>query len=202
MWDKRYDQKEYVYGTRPNDYLVDMAHRLPPGRILCLAEGEGRNAVYLAGLGYEVTCVDSSEVGLTKAEQLARKKQVALNIEVADLADYTLPRHFYSGIVSIFAHLPPAIRTRVHSQVVTALLPGGVLLLEAYTPDQLNYGTGGPPSAEMMMQLSQLKDELHGLDFIHARELVREINEGLLNNGKGSVVQVLARKPGGGVSES
>lgn len=200
MWDKRYDQKEYVYGTEPNDFLVNMAHHLPPGRVLCLAEGEGRNAVFLAGLGYDITCVDSSEVGLTKARQLARTKQVELNIEVADLAHYTLTKHTYSGIVSIFAHLPPMLRAKVHSQVVNALLPGGILLLEAYTPDQLNYGTGGPPSAEMMMQLSNLRKELHGLHFLHSRELVREINEGSLHNGNGSVVQIVAKKPGGGES--
>lgn len=200
MWDKRYDQKEYVYGTEPNDFLVNMAHHLPPGRVLCLAEGEGRNAVFLAGLGYDITCVDSSEVGLTKARQLARTKQVELNIEVADLAHYTLTKHAYNGIVSIFAHLPPMLRVKVHRQVVNALLPGGILLLEAYTPDQLNYGTGGPPRAEMMMQLSHLRKELHGLHFLHARELVREIKEGSLNNGNGSVVQIVAKKPGGGQS--
>lgn len=197
MWDKRYDRQEYVYGKEPNDFLVTMAHHLPLGRILCLSEGEGRNGVYLAGLGYSVTCVDSSEVGLNKARQLAREKKVELDIQVADLAHYSFPQNLYSGIVSIFAHLPAPLRARVHNQVVKALIPGGVLLLEAYTPDQLDFGTGGPPTADMMMDLSMLRTELSGLDFFHARELVREVNEGTLHCGQGAVVQVLARKRGG-----
>lgn len=198
MWDRRYDQERYVYGTEPNDFLVQVVHLLPLGRILCLAEGEGRNGVYLAGAGYQVTCVDSSGVGLAKAEQLARKNRVHIETVIADLAQYTIAKHAYSGIISIFAHLPSALRIKVHRQVVDALLPGGVLVLEAYTPEQLRFGTGGPPSEDMMMQLSQLKGELHGLDLVVARERVRDIREGTLHCGSGSVVQVVARKPGGG----
>jgi len=195
MWDQRYGESGYAYGTEPNDFLKEMAPRLTPGRCLCLAEGEGRNAVFLAGRGFEVTAVDASSVGMDKAAQLAQQRGVALDTVVSDLADYRVQPDHWDAIVSIFCHVPLAIRRPLHRAVVAGLRPGGMLLLEAYTPRQLELGTGGPKLAELTMQLVDLRDELAGLEFLHALETERDVVEGKYHTGRGAVVQVLAQKP-------
>jgi len=197
MWDERFSQPGYLYGTEPNDFLAEMAGEIPFGRVLSLAEGEGRNSVHLAGLGYEVVGVDSSAVGLEKARQLAADRGVVIETVLADLADpdtFEIEPASWEGIVSIFCHLPAELRRRIHRRVVEGLRPGGVFLLEAYTPRQLEYGTGGPRDPDRLMSLGELRSELQGLDFLHAREIEREIHEGALHDGLGHVVQVVARK--------
>lgn len=196
MWEQRYGVAAYVYGTEPNEFLRAHATALPAGPVLCLAEGEGRNSVFLAAAGREVHSVDLAEAGVAKTLQLASERGVQVNAVVGDLADHDLGSERWAAVVSIFAHMPPPIRRSLHARVVTALAPGGMLLLEAYTPDQLGRGTGGPAVAEMMMTLAGLRDELAGLEFVHGQELVRDVIEGEGHTGPGAVVQVLARKPG------
>ena len=195
MWDKRYSGDDYAYGIEPNDFLVEMLDRLPTGKVLCLAEGEGRNAVWLAEQGYQVTAVDASEVGLQKARKLAKKHGVDITTVHADLSDFEIKPEHWDVIVSIFCHLPPELRRKVHQKCVQGLRPGGLLLLEAYTPAQLEHDTGGPPSSVMMMGKNAISTELEGLEFLHLLECEREIHEGEFHNGMGAVVQVLARKP-------
>lgn len=194
-WDERYGAPEYVYGTEPNDFLREVAHRIPPGRVLCLADGEGRNSVHLAGLGYDVAAVDVSRAGLEKARRLAEERGVRIETVQADLAGWRIPPGAWSGVVSIFAHLAPDVRGRVHRQVVDGLRPGGAFVLEAYTPAQLREGTGGPPEEDRMMTEAGLREELAGLRFEIARELRREVREGTLHTGMAAVVQVLAFRP-------
>ncbi len=194
MWDERYSDEEYAYGKEPNDFLVEAAHHIPKGRVLCLAEGEGRNAVYLARQGYQVVAVDSSSVGMRKADALAKEHDVEIETVIADLADFDIGTNAWDGIVSIFCHLPPAIRHTLHEKLVAGLRPGGVLVLEAYTPEQLKFKTGGPADAQLTMNLDSLRQELTGLDFEHALEIERDIHEGLYHNGRGAVVQLVARK--------
>ena len=195
MWDERYQGDDYVYGTSANDFLQSQVDRLPMGRILCLAEGEGRNAVFLAERGFDVTAVDQSSVGLAKAHKLATERGVDITTVAADLADFHIEPQAWDGVVSIFAHMPSEARRHLHREVVSGLRSGGVFLLEAYRPEQLQYGTGGPPTAEMMMDLNGLRAELVGLDFDYAVDAVRDIHEGQLHTGQGAVVQVLAHKP-------
>ncbi len=195
MWDERYQREEYVYGTAPNDFLRSQIGHIPAGRVLCLAEGEGRNAVFLAEQGFTVTAVDQSSVGLAKAEHLAQERGVEISTLVADLGEFRIEPQAWDGIVSIFAHVPPPARRHIHREVVTGLRPGGVLILEAYRPEQLQYKTGGPPVAEMMMDLDGLRAELEGLEFEYGAETVREVQEGPLHHGDGAVVQVRARAP-------
>lgn len=196
MWDERYSGEEFAYGTEPNGFLAQMADRLPPGgRVLSLAEGEGRNAVFLASRGHAVTAVDASPVGLAKARRLAESRKVEIEIHVADLADYPIEPESWDGIVSIFCHVPEAVRADLHRRVVAGLKPGGVLILEAYTPGQLAYGTGGPKETERTMTLDALRTELAPLDFEHAAELERDVTEGRYHTGPGAVVQLVARKP-------
>jgi SAM-dependent methyltransferase len=195
MWDERYSTEEYAYGTAPNDFLRSVADRIPKGKILSLGEGEGRNAVYLAGLGYSVLGVDSSAVGLGKAGKLAAARGVRIETLVADLTGYDIQPGGWDGIVSIFCHLPSASRRVLHRGVVAGLRPGGAFILEAYTPAQLQFRTGGPTSADMLMTLKSLKTELQGLVFEHGTELERPVVEGRYHTGRAAVVQVLARKP-------
>ncbi len=195
MWEQRFSADTYVYGTEPNEFLRNNVATLPAGNVLCLAEGEGRNAVFLAGAGFDVHSVDLTEAGVAKTLRLAATRGVEVHAVVGDLAMFDIGTEHWDLIVSIFAHMPPHVRRDLHSRVVAALKPGGMVLLEAYTPRQIGRGTGGPSVPEMTMTLNSLRDELAGLEFIHAAELDRNIVEGAGHSGIGAVVQVIARKP-------
>jgi SAM-dependent methyltransferase len=195
MWDERYSGESYAYGTEPNGFLVAESARLPAGRVLCLGEGEGRNAVWLASRGYEVTAVDASAVGMRKARRLAAERGVKIETVHADLAIFPVEPAAWEAIVSIFCQLPAQLRAELHRACVAGLRPGGVMLLEAYTPDQVGRGTGGPPTADLMMDARTLRSELSGLEFLELSECEREIHEGRFHNGRGAVVQLVGRKP-------
>jgi len=194
MWDKRYDTDEYVYGKEPNTFLVENVERLKKGRVLCVAEGEGRNAVFLARKGFDVTAVDSSSVGLKKAERLAEENGVRIRTIVSDMVHYEIRPHSWDSIVSIYAHVPRDIRVMLHRGIVSGLRKDGIFLLEAYTPEQLKYGTGGPPDITKLLELDALRKELTGLDILLGQEIVREVVEGRLHTGMGAVVQYIGRK--------
>ena len=195
IWDQRYASPDYVYGTQPNEFLAETIRGLNGGRrAFCLAEGEGRNAVFLARQGYEVHAVDASAVGLAKAERLSRERGVHIVTEVNNLNGYRIHPRAWDLIVSIFCHLPAPVRQTLHREVVAGLRPGGHFVLEAYTPAQLALGTGGPPHAALMMTLAALREELDGLHFELAREVERKVHEGRLHTGRGAVVQVVARR--------
>ncbi|MEZ5064296.1 MAG: class I SAM-dependent methyltransferase [bacterium] len=193
MWNERYGTSEYVYGTEPNTFLVAHAKDLA-GPVLSLAEGEGRNGVYLATLGLEVHGVDGSSVGLAKAQDLARARGVSIRTEVADLGSFVPEENHYGSVISIWAHLPGAIRAKLYPHVVRSLRPGGVLLLEAYTEAQLARDTGGPKDLDMLMSEDKIRRELPGLEPILLRELEREVDEGPHHAGIGSVVQFIGRR--------
>ncbi len=195
FWDERFSAADYIYGTAPNSFVAAMAAQIPAGPVLCLAEGEGRNAVHLAQLGHAVTAVDQSAVGLGKAARLAKERGVALTTVATDLAHYTIAPGAWAGVVVTFGHLPPALRRTMHAQIVAGLRPGGVYILEAYTPAQLAFGTGGPKDVALLMTLAALREELAGLTFEHAVECERDVIEGTYHTGRGAVVQILARKP-------
>ncbi len=195
QWDARFRGDAYVYGTEPNDFLRENAERLPPrGRVLSLGEGEGRNAAFLASLGHEVTAVDASAVGLAKASRLAESRGLSVRAIVSDLADYTFEPSAWGGAILIFCHLPPELRKRVHRGVVSALAPGGVVLLLAYTPRQLEYGTGGPRVPELLYSAESLREDFAGLELLHLAERTREVREGPLHTGTGAVVELVARR--------
>ena len=194
-WDERYSEPGFAYGTAPNEFLVSVVDRIPQGKILSLAEGEGRNAVYLASLGYQVTGVDGSEVGLRKAVELATGRGVAITTIHADLSEFEIEPEQWDGIIACYCHLPSAIRIPLHQAAVRGLKTGGVFVLEAFSKEQLAYGTGGPQSLDMLMSLDDLKRELAGLEIIHAVKRERDVREGRGHTGLASVVQILAVKP-------
>jgi cyclopropane fatty-acyl-phospholipid synthase-like methyltransferase len=193
MWNQRYDSDEFAYGTEPNSFLVQNA-KLLIGPVLCLAEGEGRNAVFLASLGLEVLGVDGSQVGLAKAQKLAASRGLAIQTEVADLATYEPPENFYGSVVSISAHLPSNIRKRLHRFVERCLKPGGIMLLEAYTKAQIRRNTGGPKDPDMLMACIDIEKEFPNCEPILSQEIEREVVEGEFHTGLASVVQFIARK--------
>jgi SAM-dependent methyltransferase len=194
MWDERYSSEEYAYGTTPNGFLKTNFNVIPKGRVLSLAEGEGRNAVFLAQQGYTVTAVDGSIVGLNKARKLAELNGVTIEFIHADLADYDLGENKWDGIVSMFCPLPSAVRKQLYKKLEAALKPNGVFFLEAYTPDQLKHGTGGGNDVDTMQSKESLSSELAGLKFSHLVEFEREIIEGKYHTGLGAVVQAIASK--------
>ncbi len=203
FWDERFAAEEYIFGTAPNAFLydnIDTIKRLvPTGKVLCLGEGEGRNAVFLAKHGYEVTAVDLSEIGLRKAKKLAHSQGVDLHTQVVDLATYDMPKGKFDIIVSIFVHLPLALRQRLHQQVIANLAPNGLYVLEAYTVHHLELtqsgqSVGGPKAAEMMMSLAELSHELDGLTFMQAEERLVMLDEGSAHRGQSAVVDIIARK--------
>lgn len=196
LFDERYSSDDYAYGKRPNEFLVNETGAIPLGPVLCLADGEGRNSVWLAAQGYDVTAVELSSEGIKKILRLAEENGVAVNATLADLADFDIGMNRWSAIISIFAHMPPELRRSVHHRCVAGLKPQGVMVLEAYTPEQLNYKTGGPPVAEQMMDLASLKDELAGLKIKTGQEIIRTVREGKYHNGEGAVVQMVGIKPG------
>jgi SAM-dependent methyltransferase len=195
QWDERYSSPGYFYGTEPNDFLRDRCMAIRQGGdVLCLAEGEGRNAVFLATQGFHVLAVDQSAVGLDKARRLAAEKGVDIDTAVADLATYAIEPDHWDGIVSIWCHVPAPLRVELHRRVAAGLKPGGVFILEAYTPAQLAYGTGGPTNAELLPTLTELRRELAGLELVHAVERERVVHEGGGHNGLSAVVDVVARR--------
>jgi SAM-dependent methyltransferase len=194
-WDQRYGADTYFYGIEPNDFLREQAPALPHGgEVLCLGEGEGRNAVYLAKQGHAVVAVDQSPVGLQKAQRLAASRGIRITTVTADLAHFRIEPAQWSAIVSIWCHLPRALRAEVHQRAVVGLKPGGMFLLEAYTPAQLQHRTGGPSTADLLPSLAELRAELAGLEFVHAMERERIVQEGAGHCGLSAVVQVLAVK--------
>jgi SAM-dependent methyltransferase len=195
MWDQRYATDEYIYGTEPNAFLAEHAALLS-GPVLSLCEGEGRNGVFLAARGLDVLGIDGSAVGLAKAQKLAHARGVVLRTAVTDLAAYTPPEHTFGAVVSIFAHLPSALRHQLYPKVERALKPGGLLLFEHYGPAQLPKNTGGPKDVDMLITAAQLKQAFPHCDPIIARELDRDVMEGTYHHGLSSVTQFLARKRG------
>jgi SAM-dependent methyltransferase len=196
MWDERYNSEEYAYGKAPNNFLEENYNAIPKGKVLSLAEGEGRNAVFLAKQGYSVSAVDGSQVGLRKAKKLAEENNVEIEFVQADLIDFDIGENRWDGIISIFCPLPSAVRKALHTKVVSGLKKNGIFLLEAYTPDQLKHGTGGGRSADTMTSKGSLVAELNGLKFLHLMELERNVVEGAYHTGLGAVVQLIAQKTG------
>ena len=193
MLNERYTVDEYIYGTAPNSFLAEHAGLLS-GPVLSLAEGEGRNAVFLASLGLKVHGVDGSDVGLAKAQALARSKGVEIQTEVADLGMFEPEANHYGSVVSISAHLPSAVREKLHPLVERCLRPGGLILLEAYSENQLSRDTGGPKDSDMLMTRAKIEGEFPNCEPILLRELEREVCEGTYHTGVASVVQFIGRK--------
>lgn len=193
MWNERYSESGFVYGTEPNVFLAANTPLLR-GPVLSLAEGEGRNAVFLAEQGLEVLGVDLSDVGLAKARKLAASRKVTIRTEVADLSQYVPAPDHYGSVISISAHLPSDVRARLYPLVRASIKPGGVFLLEAYGKAQLTRETGGPKDEDLLMDHDDLTRQFGGWDLLLAQTIEREVVEGRYHTGRAIVVQFIAQK--------
>jgi 2-polyprenyl-3-methyl-5-hydroxy-6-metoxy-1,4-benzoquinol methylase len=194
-WDERYAKEEYVYGIEPNRWLVAHAGGIKPGgRVLSLGEGEGRNAVWLARQGFAVEAVDGSAVGLEKAGKLAAQHGVVISTLIADLGAYAPAAGQYDAVALIFVHLPPHIRALVHSRAAAALAPGGVIIIEAFTPRQLSNSSGGPRQSDMLYDEDTLRRDFSGLQWAVLREAEMELDEGPFHRGRAAVVHGVGRR--------
>jgi len=194
FWNERYAETAYAYGQEANDFLK--AQQIGSDlKVLCLAEGEGRNGVFLAGLGNDVTCIDYSEEGLKKTSQLAAQNGVEVSCICADLGEINLVENSWDVIVAIFAHFPTPVKSHIWPQIFTALKPGGKLIMEVYDQEQLRFGTGGPQHPELLYSKEELQELLVGAYQIFQIEKVyREVQEGTYHNGASATIQVLATK--------
>ena len=194
FWNERYAARDYVYGAEPNEFFAREIGVLPAGRLLLPGDGEGRNGVYAARLGWEVSAVDFSDVGRDKALRLAADSDVSLNYTVADLADYIPPIGSFDAVGLVFVHLEPDIRKTVHTRIADCLKPGGVVILEAFSPEQLGNTTGGPKNPAMLYTLDMMHKDFSGFAFQRAERVTRQVDEGEHHRGAAEVIQITAIK--------
>ncbi len=198
FWNERYAGESFAYGTAPNDFLVAHAGPLAPGAaVLCLADGEGRNGVWLARQGAAVTSVDIADAGLAKARRLAAGAGVTITTEAADVTTFDLGTARWDRVVSIFLHLPAGPRRALHRRVAAALKPGGRYLFECYGPGQLALGTGGPKEPALLPALAEVEADFDGLAGVAVRHRFhgrRPVHEGPLHHGDGEVVQLVLQR--------
>lgn len=197
FWDKRYAQDGYLFGERPNAFLARQKDRLPPGgRALAVADGEGRNGVWLAEQGLEVLSIDASSVAQAKARRLAEARGVALTLEVVDLAAWPWPEAGFDVIAAIFIQFfGPDLRAPMFEGMKRALKPGGLLLLEGYRPEQLAYGTGGPAQVENLYTEALLRDAFAGLEILELAAYDAAVDEGPAHSGMSALIDLVARRP-------
>lgn len=196
IWNERYAGDEYHFGTEPNAFLVSQAGLLKPGmHCLAVADGEGRNGVWLAQQGLDVLSVDSSPVALEKAGKLAQQRGVAVKFEQADLMQWDWGEKRFDAVVAIFIQFaPPGVREQMFAHIRRCLKPGGLLLLQGYTPRQLEYGTGGPSQAENLYTEAMLRREFADMEILHLSEHDDVIREGAGHNGMSALIDLVARK--------
>lgn len=194
IWDKRYTDS-YVYGTAPNDFLANIPFEKAKGDVVCLAEGQGRNAVYLATKGFNVSAIDFSKEGLRKANELAGKNNVQIQTIEMDLNSFKAEAETLDGVVGIFAHFPEKTKKHVFSEISKGLKKGGFLIWEVYSTNQLKHKTGGPPNIELLYSTNEIELMLGNLFEFHVfHEIEREVFEGKLHNGLAAVIQLYAIK--------
>lgn len=195
FWNSRYDEDGFAYGTSPNVFLSSFVESFKANdKVLVIGDGEGRNGVWLAEHGCKVVSVDSSSVGVEKAQKLATEKDVEIEAICADLNDWDWPESEFDFVVIIYVHFPADVRSLLHQKVISALKPGGQLIMESFTPNQLNYSSGGPPVLEMLYTVDMMKSDFKLLEIQQLEECVTELNEGQYHCGEGAVVRLVAKK--------
>lgn len=195
FWNNRYKEEEYAYGLEPNAFLKSMRRVFKPdSKILCLAEGEGRNAVFLASKGHRITAVDYAQEGLNKLQKLASYKNLSIETLCVDLTHYKIEEHAWDGIICLFGHFPESLRKAVFTQVYKGLNKGGVFLMEAYRKDQLKCKTGGPQVVELLYSKEELQEDFSAFTAITVETCDKDIEEGKYHKGISAVIQLVAKK--------
>lgn len=195
MWDERFAQPDAVYGLGPNAFLREQAALWKRGaRVLVPGDGYGRNGVWLAHQGFRVHTVDLSPVGVERARAAAQAAGLPMKIECADLAAWKWPAGEFDAVASIFLHLAPELRQEAHASMLGALKPGGILILEAFTPSQLQYTSGGPKQVDLLYTAEILRRDFAGAEVLTLAESVVDLEEGAMHSGPGAVVRALFRR--------
>lgn len=199
FWNERYSADEYAYGEEPNAYFKEQLIKLKPGRILLPAEGEGRNAVFAATLGWDVFAFDMSEQGKLKALRLAQKNNVNIKYEVCELENISLEKESFDVIALIYAHFPPAVKSAYYRKLSDYLKKDGTFIMEAFARkhaefQKVNPTAGGPRNLEMLCSLEELESDFTGFQCIELAEQETELTEGNGHLGKAAVIRFLGRK--------
>ena len=197
MWDEKYGIKDYLYGTEPSRFLKHNSDVLQVGdKALAIADGEGRNSVFMAEKGLQVTAMDSSAVGMEKARRLAAERGVEVDFRLADLQDWDWEANQYDVVAAIFIQFAdPAFRAEIFDGMERALMPGSLLMLHGYTPKQIEYGTGGPPVPELLYTRDMLTDRFGDWDIVRLEEYETELHEGPGHSGMSALIDLIARRP-------
>ncbi|PIQ28385.1 SAM-dependent methyltransferase [bacterium (Candidatus Blackallbacteria) CG17_big_fil_post_rev_8_21_14_2_50_48_46] len=195
FWNQRFSEPEFVYGREPNAFFKEMLEGLTPGKLLLPAEGQGRNAVYAAQKGWAVTAFDNAEVGRERALAWAAENEVSIEYLHVGYEDSAFDGEQFDAIALIYAHMPAALRTAFHQKLQAWLKPGGHLIVECFSPHQLNYPSGGPKQAEMLVHAHELREDFNCFNFLSLVEGEIELKEGAYHQGAAHVVRCLARKP-------
>lgn len=195
-WNRRYEGADFLFGTEPNEWLREHAHRLAHGgRVLCVADGEGRNSVWLARRGFEVDAFDVADRAVAKARAFAQREGVSVNFGVADCDGFAWPEAAYDGVAAIFVQFAdPQMRARLFEHIVRSLKPGGLLILQGYTPKQLEYRTGGPPILSHLYTRDLLVSAFADLSIVELRVYEAEVHEGQGHSGRSALIGLVARR--------
>jgi len=199
LWDERYSNEAFAFGENPNVFLTETLPQFKPGKALFAAEGEGRNAVFAAVLGWEVAAFDLSVYGKTKASLLANKNQIVIDYQVGDLQDIEYKENSFDAIVLIYAHFPAAIKSSCHQKLISYLKPGGVVIFEAFSKNHIQYNSinpkvGGPKDIDQLYSIEEIKKDFQDFEIIELIETEADLSEGLYHIGKGSVIRFVGRK--------
>lgn len=198
-WNKRYSDEAFAYGEEPNQYLRAQLEKLPVGSILFPAEGEGRNAVFAAQLGWDVTAFDISQEGQKKANLLAEKKGVSIDYQVGPLEELSLEAGQFDAIALIYAHFPAKIKSAYHQKLDTLLKKGGTIIFESFSKKHLAYvladeKVGGPKDIDSLFSIDEIKADFPNYTIVELVEQDIELSEGLYHNGVGSVIRFVGVK--------
>jgi 2-polyprenyl-3-methyl-5-hydroxy-6-metoxy-1,4-benzoquinol methylase len=194
FWNNRYAEKDFAYGTEPNDFLKDELEKLPAGKILFVCEGEGRNAVFAAKQNWIVEAFDLSEEGKRKASLLAKQNNVSINYQIANASTIEYSENSFHVVVLIYAHFPETIRKSVHERIVSWLKPGGLVVMEAFNPNQLKNTSGGPKDLTMLYTKEIMTDDFKDLMVQQISTETIELNEGKYHIGKADVIRFVGKK--------
>jgi 2-polyprenyl-3-methyl-5-hydroxy-6-metoxy-1,4-benzoquinol methylase len=198
-WDDRYKQEEYAYGEHPNNFLKEQLQKLTVGSILFPAEGEGRNAVFAAKLGWSVSAFDISVEGKNKAVRLAEVNNVTIDYQVGELGKLNYTREQFDALALIYAHFPAAIKSMYHKTLEKYVRKGGTIIFEAFSKKHLDYlavneKVGGQKEIAMLFSIDEIKADFPNYEIVELAETEIELNEGTFHNGKGSVIRFVGRK--------
>ena len=197
FWNERFDKKEFIFGKEPNEYLVEQASRYlnPKSSVLCIADGEGRNGVWLAKQGMRVTGFDVSDIALSKANQFAKENQVKIQYSLCDTDGFDWQANSYDAVIGIFIQFAdPEMRARIFKQVHQTLKPGGLFILQGYTPKQLEYRTGGPSLIEHLYTEEMIRELSQGLEILNIQCYEKELSEGARHTGMSALLGMVAKK--------